>query len=457
MIEVLEKEKSRGRLLGVIVQLGGQTPLKLAHALRRAGYPILGTTVDSLDLAEDRERFRDLLIRLGLRQPAGDIARSVEDARRIAEDIGYPLMLRPSYVLGGRAMEIVRDRAQLERYVTEAVQVSGDSPLLLDAYLSEAIEVDVDALSDGRKVYVAGVMEHIEEAGIHSGDSGCVLPPYSLPAEVITEIERQTVVMAEALKVVGCMNVQFAVRREGGDWKIYVLEVNPRASRTIPFVSKARGMPLAKVAVRLMIGEALASFGLSDVQPTHVSVKEAVFPFAKFPGADPLLGPEMRSTGEVMGIDVDFAGAFYKSQVAAGVQLPRAGTVFLSMRESDKSAAAELAGLYHALGFELCATAGTAAVIAAAGLPVRGINKVSEGRPDITDALRNGVIHLVVNTAGGAQSTQDGYAIRRTALEMRIPVYTTVAGARAAAAAIGVARRPVQVRALGDYHTAGAR
>ncbi len=452
VLEVLDREKSRGNLLGVIVQLGGQTPLKLTPALIEAGYTILGTSADALDLAEDRERFRDFIIAHNLRQPNSGIARTIDEARATAANIGYPLMLRPSHVLGGRAMEIVRDTANLERYITEAVRVSGDSPLLLDAYLSDAIEVDVDALCDGHEVFIGGVMEHIEEAGIHSGDSACVLPPHSLPAQVVTQIKEQTRKMALALRVVGFVNVQFAVRLENGVHTVYVIEVNPRASRTVPFVAKAVGLPLTKIAVRLMLGERLSAFNLSEKDAPHVAVKEAVFPFARFPGADTLLGPEMRSTGEVMGIDTDFANAFYKSQIAAGAVLPRTGRVFLSVRDADKPAAVDIARRLHDAGYTLVATYGTAKALQDAGIAVEGVSKVSEGRPDITDWLRDGRIQLVINTPGSSKKEMvDGYAIRRTALEMRIPMYTTLAGARAVAHALA-SPPPLRVKSIKAYH-----
>jgi carbamoyl-phosphate synthase large subunit len=436
VLEIIHVEQSRGQFAGVIVQFGGQTPLKLAHPLEQAGVPILGTSVDSIDVAEDRERFKALLNQIGLVQPRNDIARTREEAIAAADHVGYPVVLRPSYVLGGRGMEVVHDRAGLERYITEAVIVSGDNPVLIDEFLRDAIEVDVDALSDGESVFVAGVMEHIEEAGIHSGDSACALPPYSLSDEIIAEIERQTVVMAKALKVIGLMNMQFAVKAG----EVYVIEANPRASRTAPFVAKAVGIPVAKIAARLQAGEKLASFGLTKKVLGHVAVKEAVFPFARFAGVDPILGPEMRSTGEVMGLDRAFGSAFLKSQMAAGMVLPDSGTVFLSVKNSDKDAAIELARDYIDLGFSIVATRGTAAAISAAGVEVSIVNKVLEGSPHVADRMIDGAIQLVVNTTEGAQSLADSFDIRRTALMQNICYYTTVAGARAAVQAIHATR-----------------
>ncbi|MRX49015.1 carbamoyl-phosphate synthase large subunit [Paracoccus sp. S-4012] len=455
VLEILRTEQQAGTLHGVIVQFGGQTPLKLADALEAEGIPILGTSPDAIDLAEDRERFQQLLNRLGLRQPVNGIARAPDEALRIAGEVGYPLVIRPSYVLGGRAMEIVRDEAQLRRYITEAVQVSGANPVLLDSYLSKAIEVDVDALSDGRQVHVAGIMEHIEEAGVHSGDSACSLPPHTLDAATIAELKRQTEAMALALGVVGLMNVQFAIK----DGHIYVLEVNPRASRTVPFVAKATDSAIASIAARLMAGEPLSAFPLREPYPAGVgpdtplpyadpltladpitpwfSVKEAVLPFARFPGVDPLLGPEMRSTGEVMGWDRSFPRAFLKAQLGAGVKLPEAGRVFVSVRDADKTeelgtAMADLA----ANGFTLVATRGTAAWLAARGVEAERVNKVYEGRPNIVDRLKNDEIALVLNTTEGTQAVSDSRDIRAVALMDRIPYFTTAAGAVAAAAAI---------------------
>ena len=448
VLEIAAVEGGRGRLLGVIVQLGGQTPLRLAPMIEAAGVPILGTSPDAIDLAEDRERFQQLLARLGLKQPPNGVARSHREARAVAERIGYPVLLRPSYVLGGRAMEIVRDNAGLERYITEAVKVSGTSPVLIDRYLQDAIEVDVDCLSDGRHTFIAGIMEHIEEAGIHSGDSACALPPFSLPETVLDGIRQQTETLAKALEVVGLMNVQYAVK----DGEIYILEVNPRASRTVPFVAKTIGYQIAKIASRLMAGESLDAFGLRERRLSHVAVKEAVFPFARFPGVDVILGPEMRSTGEVMGLDRNFAAAFAKSQLAAGGALPATGLVFISVRDQDKPSVVDLGRQLIDLGFEVVATRGTAKAMQQAGLDVRLINKVLEGRPHIVDAMKNGEIDLVINTTEGNQAIKDSYTLRRTALTERIPYYTTVAGAKAAVQAIDtLASGGLEVTPLQSY------
>ena len=450
VLEILHVEQQNGELVGVIVQLGGQTPLKLAQALQDAGIPILGTSPDSIDLAEDRERFAALITKLGLKQPDNGIARSAPEAVEVAETIGYPVLMRPSYVLGGRAMEIVDTRAQLETYIREAVVVSGTSPVLIDRYLRDAIEVDVDALADGETVHVAGVLEHIEEAGVHSGDSACSLPPYSLPANIIAEIERQTDVLARALGVKGLMNVQFAVK----DGDVYVIEVNPRASRTVPFTAKATGIPVAKIAARVMAGEKLTSFDLSPRNiGDHIAVKEAVFPFARFPGVDPVLGPEMKSTGEVMGIDINFATAFAKSQLAASTILPQSGRVFISVKDSDKAQIVDAARDLVSMGFELVATAGTANVLDAAAIPVTRVNKVAEGRPHIVDRIKNGEIALIFNTTEGLQSLKDSQSIRASALYGRIPYYTTAPASRAAVAAIAALRRQrLEVRPLQSYH-----
>ncbi|MBO6824794.1 MAG: carbamoyl-phosphate synthase large subunit [Sneathiella sp.] len=431
-LEILKKEQSKGTLHGVIVQFGGQTPLKLAAGLEAAGIPILGTSPDAIDLAEDRERFQQLLHKLDLIQPKNGIARSVEEAFAIAEKIGYPVVVRPSYVLGGRAMEIVRDGNALDRYMREAVQVSGDTPVLVDGYLQNAIEVDVDCLCDGEEVFVAGIMEHIEEAGIHSGDSACSLPPYSLKESTIEEITRQAKALALELNVVGLMNVQFAVK----DDVVYILEVNPRASRTVPFVAKSIDYPIAKIASRIMAGEKLPSFGLEYKKLDHITVKEAVFPFTRFPGVDVVLGPEMRSTGEVMGIDRDFASAFLKSQLAAGVKLPTEGKVFISVKDMDKTLVLDAASKLIELGFEIVSTSGTATYLQEQGLEVQKVNKVMEGRPNIVDLMKNGEIALVINTTEGAQALADSYDIRHTALMMKTPYSTTVAGARATTLAI---------------------
>ncbi|HML10815.1 MAG TPA: carbamoyl-phosphate synthase large subunit [Stellaceae bacterium] len=450
VIEIVRVEQRRGDVLGVIVQFGGQTPLNLAKALEAADIPILGTSPDAIDLAEDRKRFQQLLQKLGLRQPENGTAHSAEEAEAIAHQIGYPVVIRPSYVLGGRAMEIVHDTAGLQRYIRNAVRVSGTSPVLIDRYLQDAIEVDADAVGDGERVYVAGIMEHIEEAGIHSGDSACSLPPYSLAPDTVAEIKRQTVALAKALNVVGLMNVQFAVK----DGDVYVLEVNPRASRTVPFVAKATGVPIAKIAARVMTGERLADF-VADDRPLangHVAVKEAVFPFARFPGVDLILGPEMKSTGEVMGLDSDFGRAFAKAQLAAGTDLPQSGAVFVSVRDGDKAALVEPCRRLAEWGFELVATRGTAAKLGEAGLAVTIVNKVQEGRPDIVDEMRSGRIQLVFNTTEGAQAIADSFSLRRTALTHNIPYYTTVAGARAAVQAIGALRRgSLEVAPLQSY------
>jgi len=449
VIALVRKEQESGKVLGCIVQYGGQTPLKLSQALSAAGIPILGTSADAIDIAEDRERFQVLLQRLGLRQPENGTARSVAEAEAIAERVGYPVVIRPSYVLGGRAMEIVHERAGLHRYMREAVRVSGDNPVLIDRYLNDAIEVDVDCISDGHTVYVAGVMEHIEEAGIHSGDSACSLPPYSLSPSTVTELKVQTEEMARALGVVGLMNVQYAIK-EG---VVFVLEVNPRASRTVPFVAKATGVPIAKIGARVMAGAKLSEFRLDDqaIAP-HVAVKEAVFPFARFVGVDTILGPEMKSTGEVMGLDASFERAFAKSQLGAGVKLPDAGTVFLSVRDADKVGLVPMARRLTDMGFAIMATRGTAARIRDAGLAVRVVNKVLEGRPHCVDAIRSGEVQLVINTAGSAQSVTDSFDIRRSALLHGVPHYTTIAGARAAVHAIAALKAgTLEVAPLQSY------
>jgi len=426
VLEIVDKEKP----VGMIVQFGGQTPLKLAKALEAAGVPIIGTSPESIDIAEDRERFQKLLMKLNLRQPPNRTARTEAEAMVHAQEIGYPLVVRPSYVLGGRAMEIVHEPADLERYMREAVKVSNDSPVLLDHFLSNAVEVDVDCLCDGQRVYIGGIMEHIEQAGVHSGDSACCLPPYSLSPEMIEELRRQTALMARALNVVGLMNVQFAIQ----DGTVYVLEVNPRASRTVPFVSKATGIPLAKVAARVMAGQSLDAQGIgAEVVPSYYSVKEAVFPFVKFPGVDTILGPEMKSTGEVMGVGDSFGEAFVKSQIAAGTTLPESGVVFISVKDRDKARAIEVARGLHAFGFRLVGTRGTAAAIAEAGIPIQVVNKVTEGRPHIVDMIKNGEIDMVINTVDERRNAiNDSRAIRTSALAARVTYFTTIAGARAA-------------------------
>jgi carbamoyl-phosphate synthase large subunit len=432
VLEIVDLEKPAG----VIVQYGGQTPLKLAKALEANGVPIIGTSPESIDIAEDRERFQKLLVKLNLRQPPNRTARTESDAIAMAQEIGYPLVVRPSYVLGGRAMEIVHEQRDLERYMREAVKVSNDSPVLLDRFLNDAIEVDVDCLSDGERVFIGGVMEHIEQAGVHSGDSACSLPPYSLSAPLVAEIKRQTELMARALNVVGLMNVQFAIQQDpaGGDGTVFVLEVNPRASRTVPYVSKATGLPLAKIAARCMVGRTLAQQGIgAEVTPEYFSVKEAVFPFVKFPGVDTILGPEMKSTGEVMGVGYSFGEAFVKSQLAASVRLPTSGTAFISVKNSDKPRMVPLARALHEFGFRLVATKGTAAAIAASGVPVTPVNKVQEGRPHVVDLLKNGEVSLVINTVEERRGAiADSRSIRTTALAQRVTYYTTLAGARAA-------------------------
>jgi carbamoyl-phosphate synthase large subunit len=426
VLEIVDKEKP----IGVIVQYGGQTPLKLAKALEAAGVPIVGTSPESIDIAEDRERFQKLLVRLELRQPPNRTARNEEEAIRLAQEIGYPLVVRPSYVLGGRAMEIVHEQRDLERYMREAVKVSNDSPVLLDRFLNDAIEVDVDCLSDGKRVFIGGVMEHIEQAGVHSGDSACSLPPYSLSKELIEELKRQTALMSRALNVVGLMNVQFAIQ----NGNVFVLEVNPRASRTVPYVSKATGIALAKVAARAMLGRSLDDQAIgAEVVPPYFSVKEAVFPFVKFPGVDTILGPEMKSTGEVMGVGKTFAEAFVKSQMGAGVKLPTSGCAFISVKNSDKPVVVGIAKMLAELGFKLVATRGTAAAIAAAGIEVAMVNKVTEGRPHVVDMIKNGDVQFVVNTVEEKRTAiADSRSIRTTALAARVTTYTTIAGAQAA-------------------------
>jgi len=468
VIEIIDSERGAGTLHGVIVQFGGQTPLKLAEPLERAKVPILGTSPDAIDLAEDRERFRVLLDRLGLRQPKSGIATSPGAARTIADEMGYPIVIRPSYVLGGRAMEIVREPSQLDRYVARLaadldrpseLAVSQKRPLLIDRYLTDAVEVDVDCLADGTQSYIAGIMEHIEEAGIHSGDSACSLPPHNLSAESISELKRQTTALALALKVGGLMNVQYAIK----NGEIYVLEVNPRASRTVPFVAKVTGIPVAKIAARIMAGETLQSFHLQPqsfefADATHVGVKEAVFPFARFgPGVDTVLGPEMKSTGEVMGIDRDYNVAFVKSQLGGGARLPKSGTVFVSVKDADKPRILDPVRLLAGLGFRVLATAGTQAYLAGAGIVAERVNKVAQGRPHIVDAIKNGEVQLVFNTTEGATALADSRSLRRAALLHKVPYYTTLSGAVAAAQGIrAYLEGDLKVCALQNYFAGGS-
>jgi len=444
VLEIVALEKP----VGVIVQYGGQTPLKLARDLEKAGVPIIGTTPDAIDRAEDRERFQQMLQEIGLKQPPNRTARTPDEALRLALEIGYPLVVRPSYVLGGRAMEIVHEQAQLERYMREAVKVSNESPVLLDRFLNDALEVDVDALCDGDDVIIGGIMEHVEQAGVHSGDSACSLPPYSLSAKLQDELRLQTVQMAKALGVVGLMNVQFAIQGE----TVYVLEVNPRASRTVPFVSKACGLQLAKVAARCMIGTKLKAQGVTkEIVPPYYSVKEAVFPFIKFPGVDTILGPEMKSTGEVMGVGRTFAEAFVKAQLGSGDKLPRGGKAFISVRKEDREKVIEIAQALADIGFNLVATKGSASALAAAGLKVTPVNKVAEGRPHIVDMIKNGEINFIVNVTEDKRAVADSYEIRRSALQHKVTYYTTLAGAKAACIGMGHMQE-LEVQPLQSLH-----
>ncbi len=467
--EIIDIERAQGKLVGVIVQFGGQTPLKLADGLAKAGVPILGTSVDSIDLAEDRDRFKRLLDKLGLKQPKNGIAYSVEQSRIVAGELGLPLVVRPSYVLGGRAMAIIRDNSALDDYLLGVLpslvpseiksrypndktgqinMVLGKNPLLFDRYLTDAIEIDVDCLADGVEAAIAGVMEHIEEAGIHSGDSACSLPPRSLSKATIAALGDQTKALAKALDVIGLMNVQFALK----DGEIYVLEVNPRASRTVPFVAKVAGKPIAKIAARVMAGERLCDFDLPSADLKHVGVKESVFPFARFPGVDTVLGPEMRSTGEVIGLDLSFAAAFAKSQLGAGARAPKGGVVFVSVRDADKERMVAPMRMLMELGFTAQGTGGTARFLTQCGIPTQKINKVSEGRPHIVDAIKNGSIQLVFNTTEGAQALADSRSLRQAALLHKVPYYTTLAGAIAAAEGIkAYMSGDLEVRALQDY------
>ncbi|MGX7895352.1 carbamoyl-phosphate synthase large subunit [Tsuneonella sp. HG222] len=450
VLEILRVEHSRGELVGVIVQFGGQTPLKLAGALEAAGIPILGTSPDAIDLAEDRERFAKLVNKLGLKQPQNGIAKSRDEALAVAHRIGYPVLLRPSYVLGGRAMEIVDSDAQLDSYIATAVNVSGDSPVLVDQYLRDAIECDVDALCDGEQVVIAGVMQHIEEAGVHSGDSACTLPPYSLPDSIVEEMHRQAAELAMALGVRGLMNVQFAIK----DGEVYLIEVNPRASRTVPFVAKATGSQIAKIAARVMAGEMLVDLPAVKLDIDYIAVKEAVFPFARFPGSDPVLSPEMKSTGEVMGIDRDFPTAYIKSQMGEGTMLPESGVLFVSVKDSDKPQILAPVRTLIGLGFNVIATGGTRDFLAENGLPVERVNKVAEGRPHIVDKIIDGEVDLIFNTTEGWQSHMDSKSIRASALTSKVPYYTTAAASSAAAQAIaGVKAADLEVRSLQDYYS----
>ncbi|HXI57306.1 MAG TPA: carbamoyl-phosphate synthase large subunit, partial [Polyangia bacterium] len=461
VLEILDAEKPEG----VIVQFGGQTPLRLAVPLMNAGIKLLGTSADAIDRAEDRQRFGELLRKLDLRAPTWGTAKGLAEAREIADRIGYPVMVRPSYVLGGRAMEIVHDRSGLAEFVLTAMEASRreslaaqagdeDAPILIDQFLPDAIEVDVDVVADGTDVVIGGVMEHIEEAGVHSGDSACSLPPFSLPPETIEAIKTQAKALARELGVRGLMNVQFAVPRDGRG--IFILEVNPRASRTVPFVSKVTGVPLAKVAARIAVGKTLKQMGIHEVNPRHVAVKEAVFPFAKFAGVDTILGPEMRSTGEVMGIDRSFAAAFGKSQIGAGTKLPSSGRVFLSVQDSDKAGAVAVVKGLKDLGFDVVATSGTHAYLASVGVEVERVNKVREGRPHCVDRMLDGDIQIVVNTTAGAVAIKDSFPIRRTALVRGIPYYTTLSAARAMVGALAELRSGrMGVRSLQEYQADG--
>ncbi|PZU75607.1 MAG: carbamoyl phosphate synthase large subunit, partial [Sphingomonas sp.] len=450
VLEILHVEQQAGELVGVIVQFGGQTPLNLARALEKAGIPILGTSPDAIDLAEDRERFAALVNKLKLLQPANGIARSRDEALAVANRIGYPVLMRPSYVLGGRAMEIVDSDQQLDDYIQTAVQVSGDAPVLIDQYLRDATEVDVDAICDGDDVVVAGVLQHIEEAGVHSGDSACSIPPYSLSAEIVAEIERQAEALARGLNVVGLMNIQFAVK----DGRVYLIEVNPRASRTVPFVAKAIGAPIAKIASRVMAGEKLRDLPPIDRNIGYYAVKEAVFPFNRFPGIDPVLSPEMKSTGEVMGISTDFTTAFAKSQLGAGTVLPTEGAVFVSVKDGDKAAIVPAVEALVAAGFTIVATGGTADHLSRAGLPIERVNKVAQGRPHIVDRIKDGGIALIFNTTEGWQSLKDSQPIRASAVNGKIPYFTTASAAVQAAEAIRTATtRKLEVRPLQSYYS----
>lgn len=446
VMNIYENEKPEG----VLVQFGGQTPLNIAKQLEESGAKILGTSVDSIDIAEDRKRFAEICRKLGIPQPENGIAFSVEEAKEVAKKIGYPVLVRPSYVLGGRAMEIVYDEETLERYIREALEVSPEKPILIDKFLEDAIEVEVDAVCDGEEVLIGGIMEHIEEAGVHSGDSACVLPPQSLSKEVIDKIIDYTRKLALELKVIGLINVQYAVK----DNEVYILEANPRASRTVPFVSKATGIPLAKIAAKVMMGKKLKELGVKErLFPDHVSVKEAVFPFLKLPGVDPVLGPEMKSTGEVMGIDYDFGLAYYKAQLAAGMKLPTEGTVFISVRKHDREKILPVAKKLKEMGFRILATDGTAQFLKEHGIDAEIVPKISQGRPNVIDLIINGEIDLIINTPSGRRGKTEGYMIRRAAVDYNIPYITTYSGALAAVKGIEAIRKAeLSIKSLQEYH-----
>ena len=448
VLSIIEKEKKNGKVIGAIVQLGGQTPLKIASSLEKAGIKILGTSVKAIDLAEDRKSFKDLLEKLKLKQPLNDVASSKNEAIKITNKIGFPVVIRPSYVLGGRAMEIVHNNEQLQRYINDAVKVSGNSPVLIDSFLKNAIEIDVDAISDGKETFIAGIMEHIEEAGIHSGDSACAIPPQTLRNQIINEIILQTKKLAKGLKVIGFINIQFAIQND----KIFILEVNPRGSRTIPFVAKSTGIPLVKIASQIMTGKKLSDFELLHNKMNHISVKEAVFPFARFPGTDVILGPEMKSTGEVMGIGSTFGEAFAKSQLGANIKLPLKGQVFISIKDEDKKNIIPVAKNLEILGFKICATSGTAKTLNDNNIKTKYIKKVIEGRPNAVDAMLSKEIQLVINTVEGTNSIKDSFSLRQTALLNKIPYYTTLQGAQAATLAIkSIKNKHLKVKSLQSY------
>jgi carbamoyl-phosphate synthase large subunit len=448
VLSIINKESQNGEVLGVIVQLGGQTPLKISESLNQAGIKILGTSVDAIDLAEDRERFKELLQKIDLRQPENGIASSKQEAIEITKKIGFPVVIRPSYVLGGRAMEIVHNEEQLQKYINEAVSVSGDSPVLIDSFLRNAVEVDVDAISDGNETFIAGIMEHIEEAGIHSGDSACALPPQTLKKDIIKDIIDHTNKLAKELNVIGFINIQFAIQDEN----IFILEVNPRGSRTIPFVAKSIGIPLVKIAALIMTGKKLSDFKLNTIKMEHISVKEAVFPFARFPGTDVILGPEMKSTGEVMGIGSTFGEAFAKSQLGANVNLPLSGQVFISIKDGDKTNIIPIAKKFSELGFSICATFGTAKALNDNNIETKYIKKVIEGRPNAVDAMLSNEIQIVINTAEGTNSIKDSFSLRQTALLNKIPYYTTLQGANAATLGIkAMKNKKLDVKSIQSY------